>query len=285
MYSPFATFVGFLFFLFLILVTYNSATFFLEFSHFSTTNQIINELRCTNCTNTLGYEHVYVINLEYRIDRRKKMEALGDYLGLDLDIIKAVNKFDNGALSRLNMSNLEAGPKACYLSHYSVIESIVKNGYKNTMILEDDVDMELNITDIMSEVHRNLPNNWDILYLGSCHEEGNELLKTNLTIHKLHKSGYPKCTHAYAVSIKGAKKLLKKLKINNTADKIDREIPALITAGEIIGYSIYPQIVVQFKGVNDLSDVTPGRKKPSRTYPLMNSTLLYLGYNPNIPDS
>ncbi|CAG8696430.1 21240_t:CDS:1 [Dentiscutata erythropus] len=257
MYSPFLTFVGFLF---LMLVTYNSATLFLDFSYFSTTNQIINELRFTNSTTVLGFEHAYVINLEYRDDRRKKMKALGDYLGLDLDIIKAVNKFDDRALSKLNMSNLEAGPKACYLSYYSVIESNVKNGYKNAIILEDDVDMELNITDIMSEVHRNLPNNWDILYLGSCHEKGNKLIKTNLTIHKLHKSRYPKCTHAYAASTKGAKKLLKKLKIGNTTDKIDREIPALIAAGKIVSYSIYPQIVVQIKGANDLSDVTPDRK-------------------------
>ncbi|CAG8737909.1 5883_t:CDS:1, partial [Racocetra fulgida] len=185
------------------------------------------------------------------------MKALGNHLGLDLDFFKAVNKFDDKALSRLNMSDLAAGPKACYLSHYSVFELIVKNGYENAVIFEDDVDMELNITDIMSEVHHNLPNNWDMLYLGHCHEKGDKLFKTNLTVHVLHKSGYPKCAHGYAVSARGAKKLLEKLKIDNTTNKIDRDIPALIMSGEIISYSIYPRIVVQFKGVNDLSDVTP----------------------------
>ncbi|CAG8810045.1 33802_t:CDS:1, partial [Racocetra persica] len=163
---------------------------------------------------TLGFSHIYVVNLEYRIDRHEKMEVLGKYLGLDLDFFKAV--------SRLSKSNLTVGAKACYLSHYRIFESIVKNGYENALILEDDVDMEVNITDIMTEVHHNLPNDWDMLYLGHCDEWDSNYFKTNLTVHILHTTGHPKCTHAYAVSAKGAKKLIEKLNIDNPKDHLDK---------------------------------------------------------------
>ncbi|CAG8569720.1 16111_t:CDS:1 [Cetraspora pellucida] len=212
------------------------------------------------------------------------METLGNYLGLDLDIFKAVNKYDHVALRRLNKSNLGSGVKACYLSHYTIFNLIIENNYENALIFEDDVDMELNITDIMTEVHRNLPHNWDMLYLGHCNEWGSNYLKTNLTVHALHTTGHPQCTHSYAVSAKGARKLVEKLNIDNPKDHIDVDMPALIMNKEIISYSIHPQIVVQFKGVNDYSDVSP-QWEAGEPYPLMNSTMHFLGYDQDIPDS
>ncbi|CAG8607875.1 328_t:CDS:1 [Cetraspora pellucida] len=276
---------SFVCFLFFILVIYNSALLFQEFLQPLFNPDINAKELCSDCTNTLGFEHIYVINLDFRIDRRKKMEALGNYHHLNLDIIKAINKHDTVALSRLNNSNLDNGVKACYLSHYTIFESIVKNGYESALILEDDVDMELNITNIMTEVHHNLPNNWDMLYLGHCAVYGNRYFQTNLTVHVLHTSGHPQCLHGYVVSAEGAKKLVEKLNIDNPNDRIDMDIPALIINEEIISYSIYPPIVVQFKGVNDFSDVSPTIDGVGTgTYPLMNSTLRFLGYDPNVKD-
>ncbi|CAG8772841.1 14754_t:CDS:1 [Racocetra fulgida] len=210
------------------------------------------------------------------------MEALGNYLGLDFDFFKAVSKHDSAALSRLNESDLGAGVKACYLSHYEIFESIIKNDYESALIFEDDVDIELNITDIMTEVHHNLPDDWDILYLGHCAERDSKYIETNLTAHVLHKSGFAQCLHGYAVTAKGAMKLIEKLNIDKPKNHVDIDIPNLVVTGEITSYSIHPQIVVQFKGVNDKSDISPG--VIGETYPLMNSTLLFLGYDPNNPN-
>ncbi|CAG8572404.1 22576_t:CDS:1 [Dentiscutata erythropus] len=204
------------------------------------------------------------------------MKALESYLDLDFEIIKTVSKYDNEALSRLNRSDLNIGTRACYLSHYSTLELIVKNEYENALILEDDIDIELNITDIMAEVHQNLPYDWDMLYLGHCAGRQSEYFETDLTVHVLHKTGKPECTHAYAVSAKGAKKLLEKLDINNPTHNIDEDISSLIMANEITSYSIVPYIIIQFKGASDLSDVSPGIL--GETYPLMNPTLRFLGY-------
>ncbi|CAG8640422.1 9071_t:CDS:1, partial [Racocetra fulgida] len=145
-----------------------------------------------------------------------------------------------------------------------------------------DVDIELNITDIMTEVHRNLPDDWELLYLGDCAERDSKYIETNLTVHVLHKLGFAQCLHGYAVTAKGAMKLIEKLNIDKPENHVDIDIPNLVAAGEIIGYSITPQTVVQFKGVNDKSDISPGYV--GGTYPLMNSTLLFLGYDPNKPN-
>ncbi|CAG8789012.1 4505_t:CDS:2, partial [Gigaspora margarita] len=146
-----------------------------------------------NYIRTLDFEHIYVINLDYRID-----------------IKESVSNYDHEAFSRLN-SDL------------------------------NDVDMELNITDIMTEVHRYLPNDWDMLYLGHCADSRSRYFETDLTVHVLHK----------LVSAKGVKKLLKKLDIDSTNHHIDQDIPALIMANEIIIYSVFPHTIIQFKVVSD----------------------------------
>ncbi|CAG8454119.1 23357_t:CDS:2 [Gigaspora rosea] len=71
------------------------------------------------------------------------MEVLGNYLGPDFDFIKAVNKFDSKALEDLILANI----------------------------------MELSITNIMSEIHYHLPDNWNILYLGHCRDKSNNFRK------------------------------------------------------------------------------------------------------------
>ncbi|CAG8738500.1 6665_t:CDS:1, partial [Dentiscutata heterogama] len=168
-------------------------------------------------------------------------------------IITGVNKYDNRELKIFEKSSLRLGVKACYLSHYRLYESIVKRGYESALILEDDVDMELNITDIMTKAHQNLPNDWDLLFIGHCHSSNTEYA-ANLIAHELRKYGHLQCTHAYAVSAKGAKKLLEKLQINDLQQPIDMEIRYLMEAGELNVYSIHPSIVIQIKGDHDLSD-------------------------------
>ncbi|CAG8714295.1 4805_t:CDS:1 [Racocetra fulgida] len=168
------------------------------------------------------------------------------------------------------------------LSHYYIYESIVKNGYNRSLILEDDVDMELDIFDIMSGIHRNLPNDWEILYLGHCHEwiEDTKILDNELFANhnKLHTAVHPQCTHAYAITASAAKKLLEILDIEHTkVDKaIDVELANLIRHKKLIAYGVHPQIIAQWKDKNDISDTIPDFV--DQTYYLTNSTLEFLGY-------
>src|ERR1044072_8520191 len=94
---------------------------------------------------TLGFSHIYVINLAYRTDRRQRMEAIARFHSLDFDFFTAISKDDDKTLNEYKTSGVGPSHKACYVSHYKVWELIAHRRYENTLILEDDVDFEMDI--------------------------------------------------------------------------------------------------------------------------------------------
>lgn len=57
---------------------------------------------------------------------------------------------------------------ACWHSHWRVIRLIADGQDDVSLILEDDVDMELDIRQRLLGVWRSLPNAWDIIFLGNA---------------------------------------------------------------------------------------------------------------------
>src|SRR5581483_6689738 len=55
-----------------------------------------------------------------------------------------------------------------WINHYKVYQSIIDNDYGSALILEDNIDIEVEISSIMSDVQKILPSDWEILYLGHC---------------------------------------------------------------------------------------------------------------------
>ncbi|RIB30805.1 hypothetical protein C2G38_2026579 [Gigaspora rosea] len=205
------------------------------------------------------------------------MEAIANQLNLNFDYFPAVSKFDRKELEKFNSGKLLTSQKACYISHYKVYQSIIANGYDSALILEDDVDIEMNIVNIMTDILPNLPSGWDLLYLGHCGWEKNDEYVSSSNEFKVYKSNEPGCTHAYAVSSLGANKLLNNLELENPQDPIDLEIIEKIQQGTINSFSFQPQVIVQWRSIDNPSDVNPGSNLGS--YPLKNSTLHYLGFS------
>ncbi|KAK0197907.1 hypothetical protein F5146DRAFT_1017437 [Armillaria mellea] len=156
---------------------------------------------------------------------------------------------------------LNAPRVACWESHLSVIKEIAGLG-KDTfgVILEDDVDLEKDIRSRLDRVWSYLPDDWDMVYLGHCW--GNETYYPALTPStspnesQLHPSKKPKCTHAYAVSPLGARRLLLYLTHPPFAYSraIDQAYAWLIKTERIKSFSLAPSVAVQMK--NDLSDIS-----------------------------
>lgn len=156
---------------------------------------------------------------------------------------------------------LNAPRVACWESHLSVIKEIA-GLEKDTfgVILEDDVDLEKDIRSRLDRVWSYLPDEWDMVYLGHCW--GDEAYYPALTPFtasnesQLHPSKKPKCTHAYAVSPLGARRLLLYLTHPPFAYSraIDQAYAWLIKAGRIKSFSLVPSVAVQTK--NDLSDIS-----------------------------
>ncbi|CAG8603993.1 2396_t:CDS:1 [Acaulospora morrowiae] len=221
---------------------------------------------------TLGFGHIYVINLPYRTDRRKKMEAIANALNLDFEIFPATSKFDKKTLDAFP-GRLDAQYKACWVSHYKIFQSMMENSYDSALILEDDVDMEIDILSIMSGIHHSLPVDWEMLFLGHCGGDSKGPLLGKSQGVELYKSASPICMHAYAVSSTGLPKILREYNTSNmpidfrSYDLIDKEV--------ITSYSLEPSIVVQVKSYDNPSDITP-ESNDTETDDLRNSTLKFI---------
>lgn len=183
---------------------------------------------------------------------------------------------------------------ACWHSHISAIRQFIerqdsyddRRGDDVAVILEDDIDMEKDISTRLSQVWTFLPAGWDIVFLGAydgvilrmlyvarshcvlnysttCQghcwsDESYYPSLTEFTDTNLHPSHYPKCTHAYALSLSGARRLLQHLRYPPFAYSraLDQAYAWLIRSGRLSGYSIVPSLIVQMKSGN--SDILPG---------------------------
>ncbi|RIB08464.1 glycosyltransferase family 25 protein [Gigaspora rosea] len=221
---------------------------------------------------TLGFNHIYIIHLKNRIDRRERLEEISSYLGLDFDYFPAISKNDKQILSRYGSADMNLQQKACYLSHYFLYKQIIDKGYNSVLILEDDADFELNITAVIADIYRDLPASWDMLYLGHCFEGIGELVGKSSPVHRLHKSMFPMCTHAYAVSYSGVRKLIDLIDPVIPRGTVDYSISVVIEEKNVSSYSIHPQLIVQWKDHSDISGSL------DLFFNLLNSTSRFLGY-------
>ncbi|PPQ92131.1 hypothetical protein CVT25_007962 [Psilocybe cyanescens] len=167
---------------------------------------------------------------------------------------------------------------ACWHSHISVIHQ-----HANTLpsasgkgsialILEDDVDMERDIVAQMESLWAELPEDWDMVFLGHCWSDetrggpvvqnppstGAARANTSFFGSRLYTSTSPKCTHAYAVSRTGARRLLLHMTHPPFAYSraIDQAFAWLVESGRIKSFSVVPNLAMQRKV--SVSDVMEG---------------------------
>ncbi|CAG8493724.1 3112_t:CDS:2, partial [Cetraspora pellucida] len=208
--------------------------------------------------------------------RREMMQEIANFLGLDFDFFPAVSKYDKKLLSKYNLAGISIAQKACYLSHYLIYKEIIKNGYKNALIMEDDVDIEFEISRIVSDLSRALPDDWDMFYIAHYNYEEGEVLAESGEF-RLIKSTNPINTHGYAISAHGAQKLLKDLNVNEAGRQIDVELTSRVHNGFLRSYSIDRTTMIQWKTNDDPSDI-PESAPPFERQELLNSTRRLLGY-------
>ncbi|KAJ1310782.1 hypothetical protein OPQ81_009303 [Rhizoctonia solani] len=155
---------------------------------------------------------------------------------------------------------------ACWHSHISVIREIASETIQadtpdtGVLILEDDIDMEVDIQQRIGRLWEALPPNWDILFLGHCWsaEDTYPALRSH---DQLHPSHSPKCTHAYALSRKGARRLVQLLRDPSVAygRPLDAALLDLIQSNLVDAYSVHPSVIIQTKDTP--SDIFPGNGK------------------------
>jgi GR25 family glycosyltransferase involved in LPS biosynthesis len=143
------------------------------------------------------------------------------------------------------------------MSHILIWERFLKTKQKTAIVLEDDVVFTKNFKNQFDIDMKNVPTNFDLLYLGcfGCINNINfytivgsmsNLISLNAkNINKyINKPAFVAATHAYVISRKGAKRLLSYLK-NKIEFHIDYSIQKLIRDDLITVYGLNKRIVYQ----------------------------------------
>lgn len=194
------------------------------------------------------FDKVFIVSVPRFTDRHKQLEKHleglsfdffwgADKLKLDYAIAKKDGTYDEQVAQKLQRQGkaLNLGEIACSLSHRMVYKEMVKHNWQKVLILEDDILPLYNNLPQLPAALNELPDNWELVYLGYLkHENVTAALKRKQMWYKvlsrlglmkwtykmvtnllpkpysthLKKAGFHDCTHAYAVTLQAAKKLL-----------------------------------------------------------------------------
>jgi GR25 family glycosyltransferase involved in LPS biosynthesis len=171
-------------------------------------------------------DNVYLINMDKDADRLEKVTKECDNVGIKFE------RFPGVKISDLSQNILDKyipeqtqkygtnGMIGCGLSHLFVWQDAVQNNYKNILVLEDDVFFTDDFNEYLINVMEEVPDDYDILYLG--YRDTNCNPPKDSSLNYIYKPNFPLLLHAYIVSNKGLKKLL------NLITKVDEHIDWLI---------------------------------------------------------
>jgi len=194
------------------------------------------------------FDKIVVLSVPRFTDRHQKvkqqLEGLSfdffwgaDKLELNEELLKEDGTYDEVQTKKNQRQGkaLNLGEIACSLSHRMLYEEMIKQQWKKVLVLEDDV---LGLTDnmaVLPQALKELPADWELVYLGYLkHEQvtaglkakqfyykilsGLGLMRWNFTMvsnllpkpysKHLKRAGFHDCTHAYAITLSAAKKLL-----------------------------------------------------------------------------
>lgn len=134
-------------------------------------------------------DQIYLINLDRRPDRLKASQDQFNHHNLTVEKVPAI---DGSKLPPEHLREMKPGVIGCMLSHRCIIEDAKYKGLEAVMVFEDDVELHPGFLPLLKDSIRDLPCDWDMLYLGGSHQEN----PTPITgkIYKVHKT---LTTHAY----------------------------------------------------------------------------------------
>ncbi|KAJ1975854.1 hypothetical protein H4R35_002959 [Dimargaris xerosporica] len=199
-------------------------------------------------------DHVYIINLKSRTDRRDLMSILMQYAGLDVEFFPGTTPDMLGLVpgKEQRPKSLSGAQLACWRSHMNVYQDIVTKGYRHALILEDDVDLEANTKDLLVEMIPRLPKDWDLFYAGRCGAVNTKDRVDNQSpsLLKFYKMG---CTHGYMVSLRGARRLLYLLQ--KPTDAIDMMTLSPAEHHSLQAFTTEPPWIAQVRRPDDPTNI------------------------------
>lgn len=206
-------------------------------------------------------DKVYVVNLDRRFDRYENFiknvclksqfikEKHVRYSAIDGQKLSENELFEITSVRGKNFMLNNSRSKGIYLTKGAIglaltYKKIIEDCRGITMILEDDVNIIENFDSELSSCLNNLPDDWDVLYLGWCDSRYLKIEKFNNYINLL--NGQINGTHGWIINPNGKNKLLS---VYPLTYQIDTEI---YKKNYIKKYSTYKKIALRTKGNSDI---------------------------------
>ena len=164
---------------------------------------------------------------------------------------------------------LNVGELGCAMSHRAVWIDIVKHKYKRAIVFEDDITLENNFNQKLSETLNNLPSDFDLFYLDIAvrpHElSDTKFFPPDFWLSKFSNTSSPyyakiksdnkniTSTHAYVITYDSAEKLLKKTKYIHVpidASMMFSELKLYISKKKLLTGSLYNSVIFNRKKGN-----------------------------------
>lgn len=183
----------------------------------------------------------FVINLERRKDRLEQLNLPFGFFRIEA--------IDGSIFTDLPMKI--RSHNGCRLSHIKTLEYIKKFKYESALIFEDDVVLCKDFDNKFEKVLTELPEDWDLLYLGSWNvgdiKKYSESLNIAETVY---------CTHGYMIKDKFIDTVLESLK--SRIWKVDVLLSEALSKGKC--YVASPVLCWQAPGFSDIENKNTNNK-------------------------
>lgn len=192
--------------------------------------------------NTLNnyFEKIYYLNLHRRPDRNQECISELSKYGIVADRFDAVDAKELGLLSWMG----------CLLSNLEIIKTAKSKGFKNILILEDDVIFNENFELLFNNYINQVPDDWDMLYLSGNHNEHVGFSKNMIS------SNVIKCYMTYSTHSFAVKSSVYDLIINYLTNIQTKPVDVLYTDIQKMcnAYSLSPGLTTQRVGFSDIEN-------------------------------
>src|SRR3990167_4312913 len=118
----------------------------------------------------LNCDQTYLINLPRRTDRLRVAKQQFEKAGLPMPTVFPA--IDAKRLKLKGTTEDNQGLIGCFLSHYFILQHALLMGYQQIAIFEDDVLIDANFKDKFTEAMTQIPDKWQMLYLGYYERNG-----------------------------------------------------------------------------------------------------------------
>lgn len=154
------------------------------------------------------FKENHCINLDRRPDRWQESQIEFEKHKLD---VKRFPAFDGKDLPTI--PGLTPGNVGAIYSHRAVLQYAKDKNLSDIFILEDDVEFHEDLNDLFSEFIKEVPDDWDIIFLGANHSANNvwmtdPIFKVSEHVYKVVKVY---ANHSYAVKNTAYDKLIDSL--------------------------------------------------------------------------